>query len=194
MDMQGRPGKTMMQLKKPASGDIFFELLLQNFISTPTVIFREKCIESVGYYATDFKVAEDHHYNLRLAHYFIGKYIDLPLACYRMRKDGLSSSNINMCLWDLKVIDGIQELFPNRFESGKEYFSEARANLYYELGYTKYRQNEFKESIRCFMKCLTFKNTHLEAIKSLLVLLTLPHRLLEKRNSTIPVDESGLFS
>lgn len=193
MDMEGRLGKTMMRLKRPASGNIFFELLSQNFISVPTMLMRRCCISTVGGYATDLKLCEDHHFNLRLAHYFKGKYIDMPLACYRIRRDSLSSSHVQMRLWDLKVIDLIQGMFPERYDVGKKYFDKARSNLSYELGYIKYRQNKFVAARDYFKKSFYLCKT-LSALKSLLVTSVFPAGFLQRRNATIPSDETGLFS
>ncbi|MCB1196045.1 glycosyltransferase [bacterium] len=193
MDENGKRGKTMMRLKKPVSGDIFYELLLENFISVPTTLIKKDCFKNAGFYSSDMKLCEDHHFSLRLANYYKGGYIDQPLACYMIRSNSLSSSLLNMRIWDMKVVDEMARLFPERVKAGSKYFKQARANLLYEMGYISYRQNNFKDAWNYLWKSLKVNGFFMPAVKSLLILSCIPHNLLRKRNQAIPTDETGLF-
>ena len=125
MDEEGRIGKTMMSLKHPVSGDIFYPLLKENFVSIPTSIVNRKCFETVEGFCEDPQIisTEDHHFWLKLANYFKGGFIDKPLAKYRIRSGSLSSQGIRQRERELLVIDKISKEFPAKYSSGKKTFS-----------------------------------------------------------------------
>ena len=66
-------------------------LLCENFISGPTVFFRRKVLDEVGYFDTRFKLAADYEYWLRLGQRYPAGVIDEYLAHFRSY--GGSTSN-----------------------------------------------------------------------------------------------------
>ena len=68
------------------SGWVFKELLLENFIPSPTVLLRKKCLEKVGLFDSQLDLAEDWDLWLRISYQFRLYYIDKALALYRWRE------------------------------------------------------------------------------------------------------------
>ena len=66
------------------------EYLMGRFITTPTILFRRKCIDRVGGYDEKLRVYEDTDIIFRLLkHYRLG-YIPVPLAKYRWHSANIS--------------------------------------------------------------------------------------------------------
>lgn len=193
LDKDGRIGKTMMRFKHPESGKIFYSLLKENFVLTLTLVTRRKCIEKVNGFCEDLLSSEDHHCWLKMANFYDGVYINLPLAFYRIRQDGLSSATVSLREKDIRVIDMIIDEFPDRYKNGVSHYKKAKSNLYYEIGFLKYRDNDFAGAVESF--CLSLKENmfNFHAWKSFLLIKLIPVDRLKKRNDGIAGDETELF-
>src|SRR5208283_3974859 len=64
--------------------DRFLDLYEGNYIHVPTVVVRRKCLREVGGFREDLDTTEDYDLWLRLARRFEFRYIDEPLALYRV--------------------------------------------------------------------------------------------------------------
>ncbi|MEZ4895224.1 MAG: glycosyltransferase [Saprospiraceae bacterium] len=199
MDETGKKGETMMQLKNPVSGRVFFDLIKQNFILSPTPLAKKESFEKVGYFSENrlFRVGEDHHFWLKVAHFYQGGYLDKPLACYRMRQEGLSGGGVvSRCKGidgQLLVLDAISQEFPVASKKGKPHFRRARAILHFEMGYAYYRENNFTQARREFL--LSIKEDWLfgKAYHTLFLVIFFPRNILIKRNEKKEVDEAQWF-
>lgn len=69
--------------------DIYYDLLLENFISAITVLVRKKCIDEVGVFDSNIAF-EDYDMWLRLSKKFPVAYIPEPLALYRIHTKNIS--------------------------------------------------------------------------------------------------------
>ncbi len=195
LDEDGKVGKNMMRFKHPESGDIFYSLLKENFVMTLTLVARRKCIEKVNGFLEDQSIftSEDHYCWLKMANYYEGAYIYMPLAHYRIRQGSLSSKAVTLRENDLRVIEMIIDEFPDRYESGVSHYKKAKSNLYYEIGFLKYRDNDFDGAVKSF--CLSLKENmfNFHAWKSFLLIKLIPVDRLKKRNDGIGGDETELF-
>lgn len=96
------------------SGNVFQNLCLRNFINTPTVIFRKKCINDAGLFDEEFKYLEDWLYWIKLAVKYKFLYINEPLARYRMhsqstRFDRKGYANCRIMGFQF-ILDNFQEI------------------------------------------------------------------------------------
>lgn len=66
-----------------ASGQIYDNLLKENFIFTPTVVMRKSVFTKAGYFDESLKIAEDYDLWLRIAKDFETLFIDRPLVTRR---------------------------------------------------------------------------------------------------------------
>jgi len=184
MEENGKAGDTMMKTKKPSSGYIFYELLKDNFIFSPTPFAKKECFDKAGFFCEDRDIisTEDHHMWLKVAYFFKGGYIDKPLAYYRIRSGSLSSYKLNLAIKDMIVLDKIAAEFPDTVQEGEKYYRESRANLYFEVGYALYLQNDFKKALNYFLLSVRENYLCIKTYKMIIVILILPHSYLLRRN------------
>ncbi|MDX9703487.1 MAG: glycosyltransferase [Candidatus Auribacterota bacterium] len=197
MDEDGNIGKTMMRLKHPVSGEFFYNLLKENFISLPTSMIRRKCFDKVGGFSADPQIisTEDHHLWLKMARYYKGGYIDKPLAKYRIHSGSLSSQCICQRKRELLVIDKIAQEFPDMYATGLKHFRDAKSRLNFEIGFICYRNNEFDKARDYFGKSLKENIFYFRSLKLILITAIFPASLyLKYRNETIDKDETGLLN
>lgn len=99
IDENGNLLKGYTKRKKHLSGNISKDLLLRKIhIQGGTVLFRRKCLSKVGLldpFLTHLG-AEDRDLWYRISKEFKVKYVDKPLAYYRIREDSLSKNITNM--------------------------------------------------------------------------------------------------
>jgi len=184
LDETGKIGDTIMKSKKPFSGYIFFELLKDNFIFSPTPLVKKECFEKAGLFCEERSIisTEDHYMWLKIAYYFKGGYIGKPLAYYRIRSGSLSSYKYNLAIKDLIILDKIAADFPDTLQKGRKYYKEAKSIRYFEAGYSLYKQNNLKEALNYFVLAAKENKMYIKTYKMILVILLIPHSYIVKRN------------
>ncbi len=86
-------GKLMYTLKRGWGNKENFESLFnENFIPVLTVLMRRKCYEQIGGFDENLIAAEDYDYWLRLAQVYQFKFLDAPLAKWRMTPNSTSKN------------------------------------------------------------------------------------------------------
>jgi glycosyltransferase involved in cell wall biosynthesis len=96
------------------SGEIFFDLLKQNFILTPTTLYRKEVFTSPIYLNTPLRL----DYFVFLSAAAIGKTIYLPekTACYRQSPNGAMATQLT---WVRERFSKIREYFLLAYATGK---------------------------------------------------------------------------
>jgi hypothetical protein len=82
-------------------GDILRQLLLSNFIPSPTPVIRRSVFEEVGYFneSPDMRIGEDWDMWLRIAAKYPVGFVDLPLALIRRHAASMTTSmNLQLSL------------------------------------------------------------------------------------------------
>ncbi len=93
-DQDNEIRKWITRYKNRKSRNFKFErLLLENFISQPTVFMRRTALKQVGPVDLELPTAMDYDLWLRLAKLGTPGYIDHDLACFRVHQDSISSLN-----------------------------------------------------------------------------------------------------
>jgi len=75
---------------KLASGWLFGELVLRNFINIQSVLMRNQCVQRVGHFDERIKWVEDWSYWIRVSHDHQFLYSQEPLARYRVHRKSTS--------------------------------------------------------------------------------------------------------
>lgn len=91
---------------KCPSGDIFWDLLEDNFIPMPTVLTRKSSLLSAGCFNTNMSLVEDWDMWLRLSEHFSIAAIEEPVAIHRKAiaaSGQMSSSPAQLCKQALRV-------------------------------------------------------------------------------------------
>ncbi len=94
---------------KPYSGAVLEKLVLDNFITTSTVMARKECFEKVGFFDETIRHSEDYKMWLNIAKEYEIEYLDIPLVKYRYQSDGLSSNKVAMTTSSFNIINDFWE-------------------------------------------------------------------------------------
>jgi len=79
--------KRSFEFKKPYRGNVFSELLLENFINTQTVLIRKQAFDSLDtFFDGRLILSGDYDAYLRISHGWKVDYVDKPLARYRVHR------------------------------------------------------------------------------------------------------------
>ena len=115
--------KRSFKFKKPHRGNIFSELLMENFINTQTVVIRRKAFESLNFFFDGRLImAGDYDAYLRISYRWKVDYVDKPLARYRVHrnskswKDGRALITVELDL----IIENLKKSVPGFEEKYKE--------------------------------------------------------------------------
>lgn len=98
---------------KPYSGNVFFNLIAENFISCETAVFTREAFEKVGGFRPELKTAEEYDIFLRMAYHYKLAYVPAPLAKYRVHETNYTRINWAESLWETadiieKMIDMVE--------------------------------------------------------------------------------------
>jgi len=105
----------MHRYNRPHRGNIFGELLVDNFVSTETMIYRRSALESMDYIFDDnFTMVMDYDLSLRVAYLFELDYVCEPLSRWRIHP-GSESSRKRFLIVDenLMMIDKLIKELPD---------------------------------------------------------------------------------
>tara|TARA_B100001964_G_scaffold224844_1_gene272070 strand:+ start:530 stop:1513 length:984 start_codon:yes stop_codon:yes gene_type:complete len=79
------------EFKKPYRGNVFSELLLENFINTQTVLIRKEAFDSLDiFFDGRLIMSGDYDAYLRISYSWKVDYVDRPLARYRVHRNSMS--------------------------------------------------------------------------------------------------------
>jgi glycosyltransferase involved in cell wall biosynthesis len=88
IDEDGQPAKRRFSEQFPppnvAAAELFFVLVLSNFINTQTVLMRRECLATAGYFDEKIKWVEDWWYWINISRQHRILYCEQPLARYRV--------------------------------------------------------------------------------------------------------------
>jgi len=113
---------------KTASGWLFPELAVRNFINIQSVLMRKECLQQVGPFDETIDWIQDWWYWIQLSRHHQFLYLQQPLARYRVHR---GSTNVahrsSYCLNRLKVFRRIVRQYP-------DLSLRAKADINYEMG------------------------------------------------------------
>jgi glycosyltransferase involved in cell wall biosynthesis len=96
--------KSKREFCKPYNGIILDKLLINNFITTSTVMVRRTCFDVVENFDESLMLSEDYKMWLSIAQRFPIRYIELPLIRYRYHQNSLSINKVKSNLSSYKVM------------------------------------------------------------------------------------------
>lgn len=146
-----------------ASGQIYDNLLKENFIFTPTVVARKSIFTKTGYFDESLKIAEDYDLWLRIALQFEILFIDRPLVTRRrigsnITRDKRLYIESGIRLREKLLTVHTQE--PQRRAIIEEQLRRDR----YQLGYALFDTMHLKESRETFSKTFFDPNYFLRSL------------------------------
>jgi glycosyltransferase involved in cell wall biosynthesis len=104
-DEKGIIHRTRWNFSSPCGGMVLDQLLMDNFITTSTVMAPKECLLEAGLFGEERRVSEDFELWLRMAARWKVGYIDRPLIRYRRRSGSLSDDKLATGRSALEVIE-----------------------------------------------------------------------------------------
>ncbi len=146
-----------------ASGQIYDNLLQENFIFTPTVVMRKSIFAKIGYFDENLKIAEDYDLWLRIAKDFEVMFIDRPLVTRRRIGSNITENRqvyIESCICLREKLLEIHKQEPHRRAIIEKQLKRDR----YQLGYALFDAMNLKESREVFSKTFFDPNYFIGAL------------------------------
>jgi glycosyltransferase involved in cell wall biosynthesis len=140
------------------SGDVYLELLIANFIGTPSVLFKRQLFSHIGYFDESLRSAEDIDYWYRVA--LAGKtiaYLDAIGFSYRRRKDSITSHPNENIQYILRVFE--KQLINAHTD---EQLKQVNKQIYRVLltdAWAAFKSNKYESAILKYTKLLTHRIT-----------------------------------
>ena len=104
-DDRGIIHRTRRAFSNPCGGMVLDQLLLNNFITTSTVMAPKARLEEAGLFGEGRRVSEDFEFWLRMAARWKVGFIDQPLVQYRRRPGSLSDDKVLSARCALDVVE-----------------------------------------------------------------------------------------
>lgn len=108
-DEAGVIHRTRRAFSDPCGGAILDRLLLDNFITTSTVMAPTERLRAAGFFDESRRISEDFELWLRMAARWEVGYIDRPLVKYRSRPGSLSDDKLAAGIAALEVVEAFWE-------------------------------------------------------------------------------------
>lgn len=173
-------GKALRKRKKEKyAGNIFYQLIKENFIPTSTVVMKKEYFNKIGSFDESIEIAEDWDLWLRIARRYSICYFDKPLMKYKIHNDNMTNNIYKMLKNELLVLD---KLFSGRVLSNKEQWlrSMSISNIYHQAGESYYVRRELSKakinllySLNYFPFCLNAYYTLVKCLLGIVILTKL---------------------
>lgn len=145
---------------KQKDGNIYFELLKGNFVTTQSIVVRKVSLERVGYFDEKLPRLQDWELVIRLSKYYDFKCIDEPLLTSPFTPDSISANNDAL----VKAFELILNKHFKDFNKHKEILSKH----YFNIGINLCLSNNFEKGRNYLIKAI---NIYPYNIKHLLITL-----------------------
>ena len=127
-------------------GNINKELLKGNFVTTQSIVAREKCFEKVGMFDENLPRLQDWELVIRLSKYYNFKCIDEPLLVSYYTSDSISANND-------ALIKAIELIITKHFTEFSKY-KKILSRHYFGLGRILYLDGDLINGRRYFIKAI----------------------------------------
>jgi cellulose synthase/poly-beta-1,6-N-acetylglucosamine synthase-like glycosyltransferase len=138
------------------SGNIYRNLLKENFIFTPTVIIQKEVFEKIGYFDETYKICEDYKMWLKIANKYQIGFVDEPLVIRRRVETNITADKF---LYTQSWHRLFEELLKNNgFNSQINHVIRQQINKHsFDLGYHYWKHNDIPAARKSFTRALLYK-------------------------------------
>lgn len=145
------------------SGDIYRDLLWENFIFTPTVIVKKEILDETGGFDESLRICEDYKMWLKIAKRHKIGFVDEPLVIRRRFGANVTDNRLLYAQSRMKLLKEL--LDENRDNAAHRKIIERQlSGLYFDLGYWFWKDNNFSEARECFSRSIWSGNRALKSI------------------------------
>lgn len=136
-----------------SEGQIYSNLLHENFVFTPTVVVQKSILDELGGFDEKLQIAEDYDLWLRIANKNEILFVDEPLVVRRRTGENITDDKVeyirnHICLWQKLLKDSVTQ------EEHYKIIQEKLKECHFNLGYELFHVGQRKESCYHFDYCL----------------------------------------
>lgn len=133
--------------------EAFAKLVIENFISTPTVMVRRECLEKAGLFDESIRSVEDRDMWLRVSAHFGIACLPLILCKKRIHKGNISREPELASRGRVSVLENNRRRFPNLAPAS--IWNSQLADAYFQLGYILLAKDQRVEALLAGLRSLT---------------------------------------
>lgn len=175
-DEHGIIHRTRRAFSDPCGGMVLDRLLLDNFITTSTVMARKECLVDVGMFNVNRRISHDFELWLRMAARWKVGYVDRPLVRYRHRPGSLSDDKLATARDALDVLEAFWHEHPQHRRSQPALYRHSLAEHLATAGSAALAGGRRGGAIAYLMRSLRLDPGKLRSWKSLAKAFVLPSR------------------
>jgi hypothetical protein len=139
--------------------EAFRKLVIENFISTPTVMVRKGCFEKAGLFDESLRSVEDRDLWLRIAAYYKIACLPLILTRRRIHETNISRESDLSMYGRIKVLENNRRRFSYLAPAG--IWNTILADAYFQFGYILLAKDKRKEALLAGFRSLLHAVTQL---------------------------------
>lgn len=165
----GKGYRLMSKRTRPFSGNIFAHLVVGNFIPVHSAMVKRECIEKIGPFDETLPACTDWEMWLRISAYYQIKYLNIPLAKYRIHSTNISKNWKFMAEGHIKVLNKVfnnPQLYNNIALNNSD-----RAIIYYTLSKQYCILKDKKQALSFVKKAITINPFYVKSYILLLLIL-----------------------
>jgi glycosyltransferase involved in cell wall biosynthesis len=170
-DKEGIIHRTKKEFTKPYAGNVLDKLLIENFITTSTVMVRKSCFDEVPLFDEGISHSEDYKMWLNIAERFKLGYVDLPLVKYRYHADSLSCDRVVIGQSSHRVVQEFWDQHEYYRMDHKILHRISMANQLTRLGNAYLHLREYREAFNYIVRAFIFYPFLMQPYKILLKIL-----------------------
>jgi glycosyltransferase involved in cell wall biosynthesis len=188
-DDDGIIHRTRRAFSDPRGGMVLERLLLDNFITTSTVMARKECLLEAGLFNVNRPISHDFELWLRIAERWKVGYIDRPLVKYRSVPGSVSDNKLATAHDALDVIEAFWEEHPDLRKSQPRLYRDSLAEHLTSVGVAAYLKGRRPRAVSYLVRSLGVDPRRPRSWKSLVKALVRPvpaARVRSREGSTGP--------
>lgn len=173
---RGTVHKSRLAFSNPCGGYVLEKLLLDNFITTSTVMARKASLVDAGLFDTRRRLSEDFELWLKICERAPIAYIDRPVTRYRSRSGSLSDDKLRTGLAALSVVMDFWSIHPEYRAANTRLFRRSMAAHMAGIGAAATSQGQVRTALAHLLGSLRYRFDDVETWKWLAKAILVPVR------------------
>jgi glycosyltransferase involved in cell wall biosynthesis len=184
-DEHGIIHRTRRSFSDPCGGQVLDRLLLDNFITTSTVMAPKARLIEAGLFGEHRRVSEDFELWLRMAARWRVGFIDRPLVKYRRRAGSLSDDKVATARCAMDVVETFWREHPQHRRSQPRVYRDSIARHLAAAGVAALARGHRRTAVAYLMRSLLQDPSKRRSWRALAKALVSPWRRLRGRRTSI---------
>lgn len=139
-------------------GSVFEKLLLDNFITTSSVIVKREVLNEIGLFDENFLASQDYDLYIKIAERHKIDFIDSPLVKYRVHPDGISSRKRRLMLEEaIKITRFYRDKISSKNPGLARKLDKRAAKYMFYIAIWLLEHAKRREAVKAYLDCMKTK-------------------------------------